>query len=539
MARPLRRTGRWLGAAGLLAACAGLWPGAGAAAQAQVTPGSTIHPATHPGHVADAAAPAAATAAAPVADPPPAAVDQAAPAARPLGGLPDFAALVRQVGPSVVHIRVVRAPAEPAEAQPGSDEAMQELLRRHFAPREGSPAPGGGGEPLPEERAPAGVGAGFVLSADGLLLTNAHVVERAGEVRVRLPDAREFTARVLGADRRSDVAVLRIEADGLVPVRFGDPARLEAGDWVIAIGSPFGLDSTVTAGIVSAKSRDTGELLPLIQTDVAINPGNSGGPLINLRGEVVGMNSQIYSRSGGYQGIAFAIPSDEVRRIAQQLREQGRVRRSRIGVRIAEVGPALARSLGLSQAQGALVQASEPGGPGERAGLEPGDVITRFGGQPVRRSADLPRLVADTPPGSRHAVQVFRRGSYRELVVAVAEIAPEASAPQPAATPSPPPVRLPAQAAGLGLGLEILPPSARTAQRIGHGLRVVSVAEGSLAARAGLREGDLLLRLDDTDLRSPAQADEALARHPSGQPLRLLAQRAGVAGYLLIGAGAP
>jgi serine protease Do len=290
-----------------------------------------------------------------------------APAAR---GLPDFADLVEQVGPAVVNIRT-QAKVRSARAEGGPDEEMQEFLRRFFGvpiprtdprndPRRGQPQrPDNQGD---EETVPRGVGSGFILSADGYVMTNAHVVDGADEVTVRLTDKREFKAKVIGADKRTDVAVLKIEATGLPTVRIGDVGRLRVGEWVIAIGSPFDLDNTVTAGIVSAKARDTGDLVPFIQTDVAINPGNSGGPLINMRGEVVGVNSQIYSRSGGYMGISFAIPIDEASRVADQLRSSGKVVRGRIGVQIGEVTKDVAESIGLGKAAGALVRSVEPGG---------------------------------------------------------------------------------------------------------------------------------------------------------------------------------
>ena len=251
--------------------------------------------------------------------------------------LPDFTDLVEQVGPSVVNIRTLEK-VSARDAQAGSpDEEMQELFRRFFGVP--MPAPNGPRQqrpnrPQPEQEQPRGVGSGFILSADGFVMTNAHVVEDADQVLVTLPDKREFKARIVGTDKRSDVAVLKIETTGLPAVRIGDVSRLKVGEWVMAIGSPFGLDNSVTAGIVSAKQRDTGDYLPFIQTDVAINPGNSGGPLINMRGEVIGINSQIYSRSGGFMGISFAIPIDEAIRVSEQLRTTGRVQRGRLGVQI-------------------------------------------------------------------------------------------------------------------------------------------------------------------------------------------------------------
>ena len=311
-------------------------------------------------------------------------VAQSAPQMR---GLPDFTELVEQVGPAVVNIRTLeKARASVAGGGGQTDEDMQEFFRRFF----GQPAPGtprqaprpNRPQPQDEDAQPRGVGSGFILTADGYVMTNAHVVDGAEEVIVTLPDKREFKARLVGTpDKRSDVAVVKIEATGLPFVRIGDVSRLKVGEWVMAIGSPFGLENSVTAGIVSAKQRDTGDYLPFIQTDVAINPGNSGGPLINMRGEVVGINSQIYSRSGGFMGISFAIPIDEAIRVSEQLRSPaGRVSRGRIGVQIDQVTKDVAESIGLGKAQGALVRSVESGSPADKAGVEAGDIITRFDG---------------------------------------------------------------------------------------------------------------------------------------------------------------
>ena len=309
------------------------------------------------------------------------------------------------------------------------DEEMQDFFRRFFGqpmpgvPRQGPP-PNRPQAPQEEER-PRGVGSGFILSSDGFVMTNAHVVDGASEVLVTLPDKREFKARIVGADKRTDVAVVKIDATGLPAVKVGDISKLRVGEWVMAIGSPFGLENTVTAGIVSAKQRDTGDYLPFIQTDVAINPGNSGGPLINMRGEVVGINSQIYSRSGGFMGISFSIPIDEAIRVSDQLRAFGRVSRGRIGVQIDQVTKDVAESIGLGKAQGALVRGVEAGSPGEKAGIEPGDIITKFDGKSIEKPSDLPRLVGNTKPGTKSSVTVFRRGNLRDLNVTIAEIEPD------------------------------------------------------------------------------------------------------------------
>lgn len=282
-------------------------------------------------------------------------------------------------------------------------------------------------------------------------MTNAHVIEGADEVIVTLTDKREFKAKLIGADKRSDVALVKIEASGLPAVKVGDVSRLRVGEWVMAIGSPFGLENTVTAGIVSAKQRDTGDYLPFIQTDVAINPGNSGGPLINMRGEVVGINSQIYSRSGGSMGISFAIPMDEAVRVSEQLRVSGRVTRGRIGVQIDQVTKEVAESIGLGKAQGALVRAVEPGAPADKAGVEAGDIIVKFEGKVVDKSSDLPRMVGATKPGTRSALTVFRRGSYKDLTVTVAEI----EADKPARKANEPEERAKTPSTGQALGMSV------------------------------------------------------------------------------------
>ncbi len=414
--------------------------------------------------------------------------------------LPDFADLVEKVSPAVVNIRTTaRLPAGQAGALPQlpeglqDNEQLQEFLRRFFPPRQPGQGPRGRGEEIPR-----GVGSGFIISADGYLITNHHVVDGADEIYVTLADKREFKGRLIGSDRRTDVALVRVDVTGLPIVNIGDSTRLRVGEWVIAIGSPFGLDNTVTAGIVSAKGRDTGDYLPFIQTDAAVNPGNSGGPLLNTRGLVIGMNSQIYSRTGGYMGISFAIPIDEVMRVVEQLKATGRVVRGRIGVGIAEVTKDFAEPLGLPRTAGALVRNVESGGPAERGGLEPGDIILRFDGKPIDKASDLPRMVGSTRPGSKVAIQVWRKGSLRDLQVTVAEMEPERSArtrgqqggePAPSAKGNP-----------LGLAVTDLSEERRAQLGIRHGV-LVEVAEGA-AARAGLRQGDILLSLDNQDLTS-------------------------------------
>jgi serine protease Do len=374
------------------------------------------------------------------------------------------------------------------------------------------------------------VGSGFILSSDGLIMTNAHVVEGADEVIVTLTDKREFKAKLIGADKRSDVALVKIDAAGLPAVKVGDVSRLRVGEWVMAIGSPFGLENTVTAGIVSAKQRDTGDYLPFIQTDVAINPGNSGGPLINMRGEVVGINSQIYSRSGGSMGISFAIPMDEAVRVSEQLRVSGRVSRGRIGVQIDQVTKEVAESIGLGKAQGALVRAVEPGAPAEKAGVEAGDIIVKFEGKAVEKSSDLPRMVGSTKPGTRSALTVFRRGSYKDLSVTIAEI----EADKPARKADEPEEKPKTSSAGQALGMSVsdLTEAQKKELKLKGGVRVDAVADA--AARAGMREGDVLVALANIEINTVKEFEAAVAKLDKSKPVTVLFRRGEWAQYLVI-----
>nr|WP_233200970.1 DegQ family serine endoprotease [Limnohabitans sp. G3-2] len=456
----------------------------------------------------------------------PATVLAQAPAA--VRGLPDFTDLVEQVGPSVVNIRTLEKVRPSAQAGSSPDDEMQELFRRFFgvpmpnaprqAPRQNRPQ---------EEAQPRGVGSGFILSADGLIMTNAHVVDGADEVMVTLTDKREFKARIVGADKRTDVAVVKIQATGLPAVKVGDVSRLRVGEWVMAIGSPFGLENTVTAGIVSAKQRDTGDYLSFIQTDVAINPGNSGGPLINMRGEVVGINSQIYSRSGGFMGISFAIPMDEAMRVSEQLRTSGRVSRGRIGVQIAPVTKEVAESIGLGKAQGVLVRGVEEGSPAEKAGIEAGDIITRFDGKVVDKPADLPRAVGNTKPGSKVNISVFRRGSVKEMSITVAEIEAEKVA---ASTPD---KNVPAaHAQHWGLTVSDLTEVQKKEFRVRGGVRVDAAVDA--AARAGIREGDVIVAIANTEVTSVKSFEAIMSRVDKSRPASVLVRRGDGAQYVLI-----
>ena len=455
------------------------------------------------------------------------------------GELPDFTELVEKVGPSVVNIRTLEraGKAAPGGGSGGLDPGMEEFFRRFGIPLPGGPnGPGGrnvprgnGNDDEPQQR---GVGSGFILSTDGYVMTNAHVVDGADELLVTLTDKREFKARIVGFDKRTDVAVVKIEASGLPAVKLGDVSRLKVGEWVMAIGSPFGLENSVTAGIVSAKARDTGDYLPFIQTDVAINPGNSGGPLINMRGEVVGINSQIYSRSGGFMGISFAIPIDEAGRVADQLRANGRVIRGRIGVTIAPVTKDVAESIGLGRATGAMVRGIESGGPADKAGIEAGDIITKVDGKVVDKSADLPRIVGATRPGSATVLQVFRRGGYRDISVTVAEFEPDATA-RPAHSEAPRGAA-PGKSA-LGLTVSDLSDAAKRELKLRGGVKVDAV-DGA-AARAGLREGDVILAIDNTEVADVKQFVAVTAKVEKSKAVSVMVRRGEWVNYLVIRPG--
>jgi serine protease Do len=442
-------------------------------------------------------------------------------------GLPDFTRLVASRGAAVVNISATQAPAQPQKQPfrlPELDESdpMFEFFRK-FIPR------------MPEypgaEPDDKSLGSGFIISADGYILTNAHVVEAAESIVVRLADKREFDATVIGADARSDVALIRIEAKELPHVVLGDPEALAVGEWVLAIGSPFGFEQSVTAGIVSAKGRSLPDenFVPFIQTDVAINPGNSGGPLFNLRGEVVGINSQIYSRTGGFMGLSFAIPIDVAMDVQQQLREKGRVERGRIGVSIQEITRDLADSFGLPIPAGALVSSVEVGGPAALGGILQGDVIVRFNGRSVESSADLPRIVAAARPGSKVEVDIYRDGAPRSLSLTLGEWRDPEEEVETAAVGA-------AGGATNRLGLELAAPSAqqRRERAIAHGL-LVQRAEGP-AARAEIVPGDLILaivaegrqlKLDRID-----DFERAVAALKPGQQVTLLVGRGEAASYV-------
>ncbi|AJY12048.1 DegQ family serine endoprotease [Burkholderia dolosa] len=453
----------------------------------------------------------------------------AAAATASAASLPDFADLVEKVGPAVVNIRTTANVPTAARGglPPGFDNGdMSEFFRRFF----GIPLPPGPGNGNPKN-APApdnppdteqnrGVGSGFIVSADGYVMTNAHVVDDADTIYVTLTDKREFKAKLIGVDDRTDVAVVKIQASNLPVVAIGDSNKVRVGEWVVAIGSPFGLDNTVTAGIVSSKSRNTGDYLPFIQTDVAVNPGNSGGPLINMQGEVIGINSQIYSRTGGFMGISFAIPIDEAMRVAEQLKATGKVTRGRIAVAIGEVTKDVAESIGLPKAEGALVSSVEPGGPADKAGIQPGDIILKFNGRSVDAASDLPRMVGDTKPGTKATVTVWRKGQARDLPITIAETPADTTAKAGQRKNVP---QKPRQNNSLGLTVSDIPADQMKSLKLKNGVQIDGV-EGP-AARAGLQRGDIVLRVGDTDITSAKQFAEVTAQLDPQKAVAVLVRR--------------
>lgn len=448
--------------------------------------------------------------------------------------LPNFAALVEQHGPAVVNIstRGKRVSVAGRGMSPG--DPFYEFFRRF-----GMPAPGPrGAQPEGDDegfRRPGGEGSGFIVSSDGYILTNAHVVDDADEVTVKLTDRREFIAEIVGLDKPTDVAVLKIDAKDLPSVRIGDPAKLRPGEWVLAIGSPFGFDNTATAGIVSATARGLpggdSNYVNFIQTDVAVNPGNSGGPLFNLAGEVVGINSQIYSRSGGYMGISFAIPIDVAVDVRDQIIADGRVSRGKIGVSIQQVDAALAESFGLDRPRGALVGLVEPDGPADQAGLRQGDIILGVNGRLIERSEELPTVIGTIRPGSSAKLEIWRDRKSRQISVKVAELEPaepELTAKEEAKPES--------KADRLGLVVRELTEEEldrARAQRERRGLDPEAIPEGLLVERvqgaardAGVQRGDFILNVNNKPVRSVKEFKAAVDK--AGSSVALLVQRRGV-----------
>lgn len=449
--------------------------------------------------------------------------------------LPDFTDLIDMHGAAVVNISTVQTHQNTSRNQiiPGmpnipENSPFYEFFRRH------SPPPGS----IPRELFPHGsprefesksLGSGFIISADGYILTNAHVVNSADEITVKLNDKREFRAEVIGADRKTDIALLKIQASNLPKVTQGDPSKLRVGEWVVAIGSPFGFESSVTAGIVSAKGRSLAQenYVPFIQTDVAINPGNSGGPLFNMKGEVVGINSQIYSRTGGYMGLSFAIPIDVATDISNQLKATGKVSRGRIGVMIQEVTKELAESFGLDKASGALVTLVQKGGPAEKAGLKTKDVITEFDGKIVNTSSDLPRIVGATKPGSEVSIKVWRNGSTKKLMVQVDEFPSDekiASLERKRSNKSDVSNRI-------GLALRELSDNEKKQLEIDNGLLVEDMRQG-IASRSGMRPGDIILGINNQDVTTVGRFNQSLSRIKKGRNIALLVRRGNTTSFI-------
>jgi len=435
------------------------------------------------------------------------------------GALPDFSALVEQNGPAVVNISTTAAPVRTQmqlpqiPGEPGYP--IQEFFRRFQIP-------------MPQGDAiRRGVGSGFIVSADGYILTNAHVVDDANEVTVKLTDKREFKAKVIGVDRRTDVALVKIDARNLPMVRIGDASKARVGEWVAAIGSPFGLENTVTAGIISAKSRSLPDenYVPFIQTDVAINPGNSGGPLFNMAGEVIGINSQIYSRTGGYMGLSFAVPIEVAMKVKTDLQKYGKVSRGRLGVTIQGVTQELADSFGLKKAQGALVSAVEPKSPADKAGVKTGDIILAVDGRAIENSIDLPRMIGESRPGTAVTLKVWRQGETQELRASLGEAPAEKVARADSESKTKP--------SKLGLAVRPLTEEERKQIEAEGGL-LVEQSEGP-AARAGVQAGDVILALNNQPVKSVDQLRRLVER--SRGSVALLIQREGNKIYVPIRLG--
>jgi len=434
-------------------------------------------------------------------------------------GLPDFTELYEQQGPAVVSIDVTQKSRRSTMPELSEDDPFYEFFRRFGQiPRN---------TPRPRDFEQQSTGSGFILSADGYILTNAHVVDEASEVSVKLTDKREFKAKVVGTDKRTDVALLKIDATGLPKVTIGDPEKLKVGEWVAAIGKPFRLENTITAGIVSAKGRElpNENLVSYIQTDVPINPGNSGGPLFNLKGEVVGVNSMIYSRTGGSMGLAFAIPIDVAVNVTKQIQEKGRVTRSRIGVQIQEVSRETADAFGLAKASGALVNSVEKGGPADKAGIEQGDIIVKVDGRNVSSSAELPRIITAVKPGTRIVLQVWHKGAIKDINVTVAELKEDEGA-RPARKPPSGKDKEKAKPNRMGLVLSDLSEEQKKELEIKNG---VGVEEISGTARGDIQPGDVILALitrgTTIEARSAEQLNAQIAKAEKGSSVTFLLKR--------------
>jgi serine protease Do len=444
----------------------------------------------------------------------------------PTLSVPDFTQVVAKTEGSVVNIRTTEAVPVRPRLGPNTNDPY-EMFRWFFGPdfmppgmqpdRRQRNAPS---DAEPQERTvPRGVGSGFIISDDGYIITNNHVVTKSNGIFVTLTDGKEYKAKVIGTDPRTDVALIKIDAKNLTPLPIGDSKTLKKGQWVLAIGSPFGLDSTVTSGIVSAINRDTGDYLPFIQTDVAVNPGNSGGPLIDLAGRVVGVNSQIISQSGGFMGISLAIPIDEAMHVVEQLKAHGKVTRGRIGVQIGPVSDEVGKAIGLDNAKGAMVSNVESGGPAAKAGVRPGDVIIKFDGNEIDHMTDLPRLVGATKPDSTVPMEIWRKGKKETLRVKVGEM-PAASDEE--AGPS---SKAPKDAPADKLGLKVGPVESSAASELGIEGGVQVVQANGPAADAGLAAGDIIVTINDVDIKGPEQYAKIVSGLDKGRAAALLVVR--------------
>jgi serine protease Do len=438
--------------------------------------------------------------------------------------LPDFADLVEDASPSVVNISTIGTPGDDTARR--GDSPFDEFFKRFFGDREEPPA--AEDQPLPQ---PQSLGSGFILWADGYVLTNRHVVRDAQEVIVKLSDRRQFNAKLIGTDERSDLALLKIDATGLPAVKVGDVRKLRVGEWVLAIGSPFGFDYSVTAGIVSAKGRalPSENYVPFLQTDVAINPGNSGGPLFNVKGEVVGVNSQIFSQTGGYMGVSFAIPIDVAAKVAQQLKDYGEVRRGWLGVVVQEVTRDLAKSFNLERPEGALVAQVVQGGPGDQAGLRVGDVILEFEGEQLPLSSALPPMVGATDPGTPVNLKVLRDGKAVTIKVVVGTLQPEEAA---GGTPDAEPPR--STRGVLGIVVRKLTPEERERAQIVSGGAVVQEVNEGAGRESGLLAGDILLTIGGDEIDGPERLAEVVGRLTPGRSVPMLVQRRGQPTFLAL-----
>ncbi|MBB5190206.1 serine protease Do [Silvimonas terrae] len=435
-------------------------------------------------------------------------------------GLPDFTQLVEKEGKAVVNVSTTSTVRE-SDEQSGLDEDTLNLLRRF-----GFPVPPSAGQQQPRERTAQSLGSGFIIDANGYVLTNAHVVAQADSIKVTLTDKKEYKATVVGSDTRTDIALLKIEAANLPRVDLGNSDALKPGQWVVAIGSPFGFENTVTAGIVSATGRrllDENQT-PFIQTDVAINPGNSGGPLFNMDGQVVGINSQIYSRSGGFMGLSFSIPINEAMKVVDELKAHGKVTRGRIGVAVQAVNDDLARSFGLAKTQGALVSAVDKDGPAGKAGVKPGDIVLKFNGQPVEESGDLPRLVTATKPGSTATMQIWRDKAAKDvsLTVGTLDEQDEAASGKPGKQGG---KKSDEAVSARRFGLSLIELNPRQLKQLGIKYGVGVQGASGAAMRAGLQAGDVIVGIAGTDLTSFAQLKQSLEALKAGESLALRVMR--------------